>query len=65
MEGQPIFTIEAQQQSDAYVMRVGGELDQGACGVLEVALGEAELATPRRIILDTQNPDKPLEARPG
>ena len=33
MEGQPIFTIEAQQQSDAYVMRCGaGGLDQGACG---------------------------------
>ena len=50
----PCLSIDTEHQSDAYVIRLVGELDLGGCPDLELALAEAEQSQPRRIVLDLE-----------
>jgi anti-sigma B factor antagonist len=50
----PLLTIESEAHSDAYVIRIIGELDLGGCPELESALQEAEGAQMPRIIVDLE-----------
>ena len=50
----PLLAIEAENQPDAYVIRITGELDLAGCPGLESALQEAERAHADRIIVDLE-----------
>ena len=50
----PFLTIHAEQQRDAYVIALEGELDLAGCPDLHLALSEAERTRARRIILDLE-----------
>ena len=49
---QPLLTIEAAHEPDAYVIRVEGELDLAGTSDLESALADAELSQADRIVVD-------------
>ena len=48
----PSLTIEAADEPDAYVIRIGGELDLSGTAELESALADAELSQTHRIVVD-------------
>lgn len=50
----PLLAIEADSRSDAYVIRITGELDRAGCPALESALREAEHTKAERIIVDLE-----------
>ena len=50
----PLLAIDAENQPDAYVIRITGELDLAGCPGLESALQEAERAHADRIIVDLE-----------
>jgi anti-sigma B factor antagonist len=50
----PLFAISAAKKGDAFVIRVGGELDLFECPRLESALREAEASHVTRILLDLE-----------
>ena len=45
----PFLTIDAEHQSDAYVVRITGELDLSGCPDVELALEQAEQSEADRI----------------
>ena len=50
----PFLTIDAEHQSDAYVVRITGELDLSGCPDVELALEQAEQSEADRIIVDLE-----------
>ena len=50
----PYLTIHVEQQREAYVIALEGELDFAGCAELDLALSEAERTRARRIILDLE-----------
>ena len=50
----PYLKIDAEHQSDAYVVRIAGELDLSGCPGLERTLEEAEQTEADRIIIDLE-----------
>jgi anti-anti-sigma factor len=49
---QPFLKIDAATESDAYVIRVEGELDAAGCPELEAALADADRSQAPRIVVD-------------
>jgi anti-anti-sigma factor len=50
----PFLTIHAEEQRDAYVIALEGELDLAGCADLDLVLSEAERTRASRIILDLE-----------
>ena len=50
----PALEIDAANESNAYVVRIRGELDLGGCPALERALVEGEQSQADRVLLDLE-----------
>ena len=50
----PFLSIDAEHQSDAYVVRIVGELDLSGCAEFDLALEAAEQSQAGRIVIDLE-----------